>query len=103
MTIGLVRCAVYARSSTSSGSLVKSAVLSATIVSFVESSRNVVGFCNHEIVQEPASDEFGSMRCWRLSKNRFVAERGGYGDNLSVRLHIQNSISLTIAMLPRII
>jgi hypothetical protein len=25
------------------------------------------------------------------------------GDNLSVRIHIQNSISLTIAMLPRII
>jgi hypothetical protein len=38
-----------------------------------------------------------------MSKNRFVAQRCTYGDNLSVRLHIQNSISLTIAMLPRII
>jgi hypothetical protein len=32
-----------------------------------------------------------------LDKNRFIAERDDRGDNLSVRLHIQNSISLTIA------
>jgi hypothetical protein len=36
-------------------------------------------------------------------KNRFVAQSDQCGDNLSVRFHIQNSISLTIAMLPRII
>jgi hypothetical protein len=36
-------------------------------------------------------------------KNRFVAERYRRGDNLSVRFHIQNSISLTIAVPPRII
>jgi hypothetical protein len=40
--------------------------------------------------------------CWP-GKNRFTAQRGDRGDNLSVRFHIQNSISLTIAMLPRII
>jgi hypothetical protein len=37
--------------------------------------------------------------CWP-GKN---AQRYDRGDNLSVRFHIQNSISLTIAMLPRII
>jgi len=36
-------------------------------------------------------------------KNRFIAQRCQRGDNLSVGFHIQNSISLTIAMLPRII
>jgi hypothetical protein len=40
--------------------------------------------------------------CWP-GKNRFTAQRWDRGDNLSVRFHIQNSISLTIAMLPRII
>jgi hypothetical protein len=40
--------------------------------------------------------------CWP-GKNRFTAQRYDRGDNLSVRFHIQNSISLTIAMLPRII
>jgi hypothetical protein len=37
------------------------------------------------------------------SKNRFTARPYDRGDNLSVRLHIQNFISLTIAMPPRII
>jgi hypothetical protein len=36
-------------------------------------------------------------------ENRCRAGRCNCGDNLSVRFHIQNSISLTIAMLPRII
>jgi hypothetical protein len=36
-------------------------------------------------------------------RQTFVAERRARGDNLSVRFYIQNSISLTIAMLPRII
>jgi hypothetical protein len=36
-------------------------------------------------------------------KNRCIAARYHGGDNLSVGFHIQNSISLTIAMLPRII
>ena len=38
---------------------------------------------------------------WR--KNRFIARRYLCGDNLSVRFHIQNSISLTLTLLPRII
>jgi hypothetical protein len=47
--------------------------------------------------------EVGVMHiCWP-GKNRFTAQRYDRGDNLSVRFHIQNSISLTIAMLPRII
>jgi len=47
--------------------------------------------------------EVGVMHiCWP-SKNRFTAQRYDRGDNLSVRFHIQNSISLTIAMPPRII
>jgi hypothetical protein len=44
-----------------------------------------------------------SMHCCQVSKNRFTAQRSHRGDYLSVRFHIQNSISLTIAMLPRII
>jgi hypothetical protein len=44
-----------------------------------------------------------STCCCRVSKNRFTAQRSHRGDYLSVRFHIQNSISLTIAMLPRII
>jgi hypothetical protein len=43
------------------------------------------------------------MRIYWERKNRFVAERRAYGHNLSVRFHIQNSISLTITMPPRII
>jgi hypothetical protein len=36
-------------------------------------------------------------------KNRSVADPDDCGDNLSVRFYFQNSISLTIAALPRII
>jgi hypothetical protein len=36
-------------------------------------------------------------------KSRFTAWRCDCGDNLSVRFHIQNSISLTMAASPRII
>jgi hypothetical protein len=35
--------------------------------------------------------------------NRLIAEQRDYGDNLSVRFHIKNSISLTITVSPRII
>jgi hypothetical protein len=38
-----------------------------------------------------------------IGQNRFIALRYDCGDNLSVRFHIQNSISLTIAIPPRII
>jgi hypothetical protein len=43
------------------------------------------------------------MHDCRPGKNRFIAQSVQCGDNLSVRLHIQNSISLTITVLPRII
>jgi hypothetical protein len=36
-------------------------------------------------------------------KNPSIARRCDHGDKLSVRLQLQNSISLTVAMLPRII
>jgi hypothetical protein len=36
-------------------------------------------------------------------KNRFIAQGYDCGDNLSVGFHIQNSISLTVAIPPRII
>jgi hypothetical protein len=39
----------------------------------------------------------------RRGKSRFIVHLHDRGDNLSVRFYIQNSISLTIAMLPRII
>jgi hypothetical protein len=44
-----------------------------------------------------------SVHSYRSDKNRFTVRRHEHGDNLSVRFDIQNSISLTIAMLPRII
>jgi hypothetical protein len=47
--------------------------------------------------------ELGSARIGIESKNRFTAWRYDCGDNLSVRFHIQNSISLTMAASPRII
>jgi hypothetical protein len=44
-----------------------------------------------------------SLHVFRARKNRFTARRYQRGDNLSVGFHIQNSISLTMALLPRII
>jgi hypothetical protein len=46
---------------------------------------------------------FEDARLLARPKNRFTARRQDRGGNLSVRFQIKNSISLTIAMLPRII
>jgi hypothetical protein len=37
------------------------------------------------------------------AQNHCIVQRCDHGDNLSVRFHIENSISLTIAMPPRIL
>jgi hypothetical protein len=47
--------------------------------------------------------EFEDARWLATPKKRFSARRRDRGDNLSVRFHIQNSISLTIMVPPRII
>jgi hypothetical protein len=75
----------------------------AMIVSFFKSRKKVA--CRPASMRREARGVASkqSMRSCKASKNRFTAQRSHLGDYLSVRFHIQNSISLTIAMLPRII
>jgi hypothetical protein len=54
-------------------------------------------------LKELSHVEIAKVHACRPSKNRFIAQSDQCGHNLSVRSHIQNSISLTIAVLPRII
>jgi hypothetical protein len=63
-------------------------------------SRFCVQPCLKEIFRFKYS---ASLHSYRAGKNRFIVRRHERGDNLSVRFDIQNSISLTIAVLPRII
>jgi hypothetical protein len=75
----------------------------ARIVSHFKSKKKVARALAPMQREAPGVASKQPMRGRRVSKNRFIAQRSHRGDYLSVRFHIQNSISLTIAMLPRII
>jgi hypothetical protein len=75
----------------------------ATIVSIFESEKKVVCLPKKNTRQGSSVASIKIEASLAVDKNRFIAWRYDRGDNLSVRFHIQNSISLTIAMLPRII
>jgi len=83
--------------------LTEDSIRRAMIVSFFKSKKKVA--CRPASMRRgaPGVASKQSMRGCQASKNRFTARRSHLGDYLSVRFHIQNSISLTIAMLPRII
>jgi hypothetical protein len=64
--------------------------------------QRVSGFCRAAALDQ-IRIELRSMHIFQRGKSRFIVHLHDRGDNLSVRFYIQNSISLTIAMLPRII
>jgi hypothetical protein len=75
----------------------------ATILSFALARWNVVYWRHKFYAKKPASHRVEVDAHLHKYKNRFIAGGCDCGDNLSVRFHIQNSISLTMAASPRII